>query len=151
MHCTVPQIIYTPEDLFKGVTGYVMGTGLLLSGGENSRAFGVGGHNQMRLHYEITRVDATDMTFFIEDKPLDEANVGGSNFGRGKFGDVDPSTGIATYRNLQYLIPDLATAANVNGHLDIPINCLGQLHIGAISGTAASTDRVLMWITLGVV
>lgn len=152
MRQSIPQVMYNPMELLTGVTGFVFASGgLLLSGGQNSRGFGCGGFNQLRLHWELTRAAATDITFFLEDKPLDEANVGGSNFGPGRFGvvdtTVDPVT--STYPRNQIVLPSMATAANQNGFIDIPINCLGQMRLGTISGTSASTDRVLFWITLG--
>lgn len=147
------QIILNPNDLFAGVTGYAYGSGgLLLSSGSNSRGFGVGGYNQLRVHWELTQAAATDITFFLEDRPRDEANVGGGSFGPGRFGVVDPTVNPVTttyYRN-QIVLPSMGTAANQNGFIDIPINCVGQMRLGSISGTSASTDRVLMWVTLGV-
>ena len=135
------QVTFNPKDLgLNGVT---------FASERNSSAFGAQGFNQMRVHYEVTRVAATDLSFYIE-----AAAPGSSNYGRGRFGDVDTSgavTAMTTYYPHQYVVPAMATAANQNGYFDIPINEEGNMRLGGIVGTAATTDTLRMWITLGVV
>lgn len=144
----VKQITFDAGDLGRSVAGFDFDAGgFLISSGLNSNPFNPGGFNQMRLHYEVTRAAATDLSFYLA-----AAAPGRSSYGRGRFGDVNSSggvTAISTYYPQQYVVPAMATAANQNGYFDIPVNCLGNMRIEAISGTAASTDRVNFWITLG--
>lgn len=135
-HRSVNQVTFNPKDLAVNAVTFASSF--------NSNPFGVSGFNQITLHYEVTRVAATDLSFYLSALP-----DGGSSYGRHRFGDVDPSTGIATYRLHQYLIPDIATAASQSGTLYIPINMEGNMKIEAIVGTAATTDTLLLWVTLG--
>ena len=138
MRGLIKQITYNPVDLgLNGVT---------FSAARNSNGFGVDGHNQMTIHYEVTRVAATDLSFYIAGRPVDS-----NNYGRWRVGDIDFSTGVETTRLRQVVIPDTATAASQKGELHFPLNQLGELRLEDIIGTAATTDTLLLWITLGVV
>lgn len=146
---TVNQVMFNPMDLGVGVASFDFDLGgFLLSAAGNSNPFGVSGYNQMRIHWEMTYGAATDISFYVSDKP-----EGGSAYGPGRFGVVDPTVDpvTASYYRQQIVLPNMGTAANRNGHLDIPINCLGNLRFDTITGSAATTDRVKLWVTLGVV
>mgnify|MGYP001564388655 CR=1 FL=1 len=138
MRANVKQVTYNPRELgLNGVT---------FSASRNSSAFGVDGFNQMTIHYEVTRVAATDLSFYIAGRPVDT-----DNYGRWRVGDIDFSTGIETSRLRQILIPDMAVTASQVGDLHFPLNQLGELRFEAIVGAGATTDTVLFWVTLGVV
>ena len=149
-HRTINQVTFDAGDLGRGVSGFDFDLGgFLIASGLNSNPFSPRGYNQMRLHYEVTRVLATDLSFYLA-----AAAPGRSSYGRGRFGDVDTSggvTAISTYYPQQFVVPAMATAANQNGYFDVPVNCEVNMQIQAISGSAATTDRVLFWFTLGVV
>ena len=132
---SVKQLIIEPGPL--GVNG------VLLTAAGNSTPFGCLGYNQLTVEWVVTRVAATDLSFYITSSMNQ-----GTSYGRFKFGDVDPATGIMTLRHLQLVDPNMATATA--GSFQMPLNC-EWLRLDAITGAAATTDTVRMRVTLGVV
>lgn len=117
--------------------------GVTFAAERNSDPFGTEGYNQLTIEWVITRVAATDISFYVAALMPD-----GSTYGRLRVGDLDPSTGIETMRLRQFVIPDMATAANQKGQVNLAINSL-QMRLEAIVGTAATTDTLIMRVRLG--
>ena len=108
----------------------------------NSSPFGTEGYNQLTIEWEVTRVDATDLSFYVA------ALMPSGAYGQLRVGDLDPTTGIETTARRQFVIPTMATAANQKGQLNIAINSL-QMRLEDIVGTAATTDTLVMRVRLG--
>lgn len=134
----VHQVEFNPREL--GVNGATFAAAF------NSNPFGTEGFNQLKVEFVVTRVAATDLSFYLESLMPD-----GSTYGPHRYGDVAPADPtVETMYRRQILIPGLATAANCAGQLNFPINSR-QMRLGTIIGTLASSDTLLMRVRLGVV
>lgn len=114
---------------------------VLLTASGNSNAIGCEGFNNLTIEWAVTRAAATDLSFFVQ-----SSQNQGTSYGRFRFGDVDPATGIMTLRDLQLVDPNIATRAD--GSYTMSINHT-WIRLLSITGTAATTDTVRMRIILG--
>lgn len=130
-------IEYAPAQL--GLNGVTFASSF------NSNGFGTYGFNQLTIEFEVTRVAATDLTFYLE--TLQPSG----NYGATRYGNVAIASPVTvTMERQQIVLPGLATAANRIGQLNFSINSR-QMRLGTIIGTAATSDTVVMLVRLGVV
>lgn len=133
---SVKQYTYLPSQLgLNGVTFAAV---------RNISPFSVAGCNMLTLQFVVTRVAATDLSFYLAASPNS-----GTNYGRFRVADLALATGVETERQRQFVLPDVATEDG--GIIHIPVNHSGLVRIEDLVGTGATTDTVQVWAYVGVV